>query len=287
MDRFDDSPWEDEVRAVVERHLDDLLGPAGEEVRNALGLAVDEWKSLMSQFALFNRKPALQRWDAPDGGAGRRIGLEATQYIYPEIHAVKKGGRWRAVVTDGAIPRIVISRTYRDMAEDESVPRAARAAIRTYVRDAEMLEDLLDDRQDKMRRVAQAIIDAQPGFFEKGMAGLRPLSQSTIAERVNLDDSTVSRAVNGKYMTTPFGTIELRRLFSNGIATANGVVTPGQAKARIRALIEAEDPAQPLSDDAIAAKLKAEGFTLSRRTVAKYRDAEGIPGSSERRSGKK
>ena len=287
MERFDDSPWEDEVRAVVERHLDDLVAGRFEKVRCALGLTEEEWERLMEQFALFNRKPALQRWDTPDGGAGRHVGPSTPIYIYPEIHAVKKGGRWRAVVTDGAIPKIVISSTYRNMADDESVPREARTTIRNYVRDAEMLEDLLDDRQEKMRRVAQAIIDAQPDFFEKGMAGLRPLSQSTIAERVKLDDSTVSRAVNGKYMTTPFGTVELRSLFASGIATESGVVTPGQAKARIRALIAAEDPSRPLSDDAIASKLKAEGFHLSRRTVAKYRDAEGIPGSSERRVRKK
>ena len=283
MDRFDDSPWEDEVRAVVEHHLGDLVAGRFEKVRAALGLTEKEWKTLMGEFKRFSRRPAVQRWDTTGGDAGRHVGPDVPRYIYPEIHAVKKNGRWRAVITDGALPKIVISRTYRSMADDRSIPASARAEIRNHVREAETLEDLLDERQEKLRRVAQAIIDAQPGFFEKGMAGLRPLSQSTIAEHVKLDDSTVSRAVNGKYMTTPFGTVELRSLFANGIATESGVVTPAQAKARIRTLIAAEDSSHPLSDDAIAAKLKAEGFHLSRRTVAKYRDAEGIPGSAQRR----
>ncbi len=283
MDRFDDSPWEDEVRAVVEHHLDDLVAGRFEKVRAELGLSEEEWNALKGEFRLFSRRPALQHLDASGGGVGRHVGPDEPQYIYPEIHAVRKNGRWRAVVTDGAIPKIVISRTYRSMADDSSLPADARAAIRGYVRDAEMLEDLLDERQDKLRRVAQAIIDAQPGFFEKGKEGLGPLSQSEIAKRVGLDDSTVSRAVNGKYMTTPFGTVELRSLFASGIATESGVVTPAQAKARIRALVAAEDPSRPLSDDAIAAKLNDEGFRLSRRTVAKYRDAERIPSSSQRR----
>ena len=285
MDLFDDSPWEDEIRAIVERHLDDLLAGRFEKVRTALALTPEEWKKLLAEFTKFNRKPALSRWDAVDGGAGRRVDPDAPKYVYPEIHAVKRRGKWTAVVTDGSLPKIVLSTTYRRMAEDESIPREARATIRNYLRDAEMLEDLLDDRQEKLRRVAQAVIDAQPGFFEKGMDGLRPLSRSVIAERVNLDDSTVSRAVRGKYMTTPFGTVELASLFSSGVATASGEVTPARVKSRIRELIAAEDPAHRLSDDAISAKLNAEGVHISRRTVAKYREAEGIPGSSDRRLG--
>jgi len=285
MDRLEDSPWEDEIRAVVENHLPDLVAGRFEKVRAAIGLSPDEWKRMMAEFTVFNRKPALQRWDAVDAGAGRQVDLGPTQYVYPEIHAVKRRGRWTAVVTDGSIPKIVISSDYRRMADDRSVPRDARAAIRNYVHDAEMLEDLLDDRQEKLRRVAQAVIDAQPGFFEKGVEGLRPLSRSTIAERVKLDDSTVSRAVSGKYMTTPFGTMELSSFFPSGVATAAGSeVTPLQVKARIHAFVDAEDPAHPLSDEAMAEKLKTEGFLISRRTVAKYREAEGIPGSSERRS---
>ncbi len=285
MDRFDDSPWEDEIRAIVEHNLDDLSAGRFEKVRTSLGLSEEDWKKLIVQFASFNRKPALQRRDGDVSGAGRKVDQDGVQYVYPEIHAVKSHGRWRAVVTDGALPKIIISSEYRKMADDESLPRDARTAIHNYVRDAEMLEDLLDDRQDKLRRVAQAIIDAQPDFFEKGLAGIRPLSRSTIAERVGLDDSVVSRAVNGKYMTTPFGTVELRRFFSSGVQTEAGMVTPQQVKARIRELIAAEDT--PLSDEAITAKLNEDGFKLSRRTVAKYREAEGIPGSSKRRAKKK
>jgi len=286
MDRLDDSPWEDEIRNVVENHLDDLRAGRFEEVRAALGLSREDWEKMMREFSVFNRKPALQRLDLPEGGAGRVVDPDAPQYIYPEIHAVKKGGRWMAIVSEGALPKIVISETYRKMADDENIPRDSRAVIKDYVRDAETLEDLLDDRQEKLRRVAQAIIDAQPDFFEMGMAGLRPLSRSIIASRVNLDDSTVSRAVKGKYMTTPFGVVELAQLFSSGVATEGGEITPSRVKMRIRELVYAEDSSHPLSDDAISAKLNAEGIKISRRTVAKYREAEKIPGSSARRARK-
>ncbi len=287
MERFEDSPWEEEIRAVVEHHLDDLRAGRFEKIRAALGLDDEEWRKLMSEFSAFSRKPALQKRDSPNSAAGRRVDRDAPQYIYPEIHAVRLRGRWTAVVSDGALPKIVISNTYRRMADDATVPKDARSAIRDYVRDAEMLEDMLDDRQEKLRRVGQAIIDAQPDFFKMGLEGLRPLSRSMIAERVGLDDSVVSRAVRGKYMTTPYGTMELSRFFSSGLATSDGEVTPMRVKARIRDLISAEDAAHPLSDEAISRKLVEEGFKISRRTVAKYRESDGIRGSSERRIQKK
>ena len=171
------------------------------------------------------------------------------------------------------------------MADDSSVPADARAAIRNYVRDAEMLEDLLDERQDKLRRVAQAIIDAQPGFFVKGFSALRPLTMRTVADKVGVHDTTVSRTVRDKYMTTPFGTVELRRFFTSGIATeGGGQVSNTAVQSRLKALVEAEDREHPLSDDRLAAMLQAEGVKIARRTVAKYRKELKIPGATERRN---
>jgi RNA polymerase sigma-54 factor len=283
MERLDDSPWEDEVRAVIRGHLDDFLSGRDEAVRQALGLCVEDWRAVKAAFKVFSRKPALQQRSGAHAGAGRQVGGEASPYIYPEVHAVCVKGQWRAVVTDGGIPKILISKDMRQLADDPSVSAQDRSVIRTYIRDAEELEDMLDKRQEKIKAVAQAIIDAQPGFFETGPEGLAPLSMARIAEKTGLDISTISRAVGGKYMTTPFGTVELRRFFVSGVATAAGVVSPVRIKARIRALIAAEDTARPLSDDALAKKLAAEGFKISRRAVTNYRKAENIPDSSARR----
>lgn len=282
MDRFDDSPWEDEIRDVVDRHLGALLSGKGEDVRRELGLTSDEWSRLLAEFKRFDRKPALSHRGGE--GGGRLVDPDAPQYIYPEVHAVKDGGGWRAVVTDGALPKILISEEYRRMADDSEVPSEARAAIKGYVAKAEELEDMLDDRQERLRAVAQTIIDAQPGFFEKGLAGLGPLTMSAVAEKTGLDESLISRAVRGKYMTTPLGVVELRRFFVGGMSTADGgSMTQAQIVERIKALIAAEDAAHPLSDDALAERLGAEGIPIKRRTVAKYREGAGIATSAKRK----
>ena len=286
MDLFDDSPWEDEIREIVEKHLHELVEGHGENVRKTLKLTPEEWRRLLLEFKRFNRKPALAfRGDA---GVGRLIDPDAPQYIYPEVHAVKRNGSWRAVVTDGALPKIMISEEYRRMADDADASSEARSLAKGYIAKAEELEDMLDDRQERLRSVAQAIIDAQPGFFEKGLAGLAPLTMSAVAEKTKLDESLVSRAVKGKYMTTPFGLMELRRFFVAGMATANGgAMTPTQIVERMKALIDAEDKAHPLSDDALAEALTAEGIPIRRRTVAKYREGAGIATSAKRKCGRR
>ena len=139
-------------------------------------------------------------------------------------------------------------------------------------------------RRDTIAAVAQEIFDRQPGFFEDGLKGLRPMTMQEVAVAVGVHPATVSRTVNGKYASTPKGTVELRRFFTQGVTTASGEeVARDDVLERLRAIVDAEDKRHPLSDEKISELLKGEGFSVARRTVAKYRTLAGVPGTSARR----
>ena len=136
----------------------------------------------------------------------------------------------------------------------------------------------------QINSASQAIFDAQPGFFEEGLKGLRPLTMQEIADKVGVHHTTVSRTVRDKYASTPRGTVELRKFFTSGIVTESGEqVSRDSVQDRLKSVIGAEDAAHPLSDERLSEILKSEGFPVARRTVAKYRMQLGIPGALERR----
>ena len=144
--------------------------------------------------------------------------------------------------------------------------------------------DAVEARQETIENIAQAIIDAQPGFFEKGLKGLKPLTMQEIAEKVGVHHTTVSRTVNDKFASTPKGTVELRKFFTQGFVTETGEqVAKDAVEERIKEIISGEDKKNPLSDDKISQLLKGDGLTVARRTVAKYRLRLDIPGATERR----
>ena len=202
----------------------------------------------------------------------------------PEVHARRVGGKWVARVDDRSLPDIRISPRYLKMLEDPKLPAETKAYIRERIAAAHAVAEAVERRQETITQIAQAIFDAQPGFFEKGLKGLRPLTMHEIAARVGVHPATVSRTVNDKYVSTPKGTVELRKFFSQGFATEDGgEVSKDEVAEKIRALIDGEDKAAPLSDDRIARALAAAGLKVARRTVAKYRLKLDIPGTAARR----
>ena len=225
-----------------------------------------------------------------DPAPGRRFSAERTLYVRPELEFRLVDGRWTAILDETDLPRVRISPFWRSRYEQLRAAPAGRKGSaaaraereeRSYLRErigsGELLLRGIEQRQATLRKVAQAIADAQPGFFERGRAGLRPLTMAQIAEKVGVHETTVSRTVDGKYARTPHGVVELGSLFVGGLPTASGeAASTDSVKAKIRALVDAEDPASPLSDQAIMDRLSAVGIRIARRTVAKYRDALGI-----------
>ena len=181
-------------------------------------------------------------------------------------------------------PRLGLVDTYLAMLDDPALPGETRAYLQEKRADAETLIQLIDKRQDTISRITAVIARRQAEYFRHGIDYLVPMTRASIAEELDLDASTVSRAVNGKYIATPQGLKELRYFFSSGVKNDEGQDVSSRAvKARIREIIEDENPAKPYSDEKISQMLADEGIRIARKTVQKYRDSMNIPGTSLRR----
>lgn len=226
---------------------------------------------------------ALRTLD-PRPGRAFRSGVRDVDYVNPEVHVERRRDGWAARVDARSLPEIRISPRYLALLEDPETADETRAYVRERIAAAKALVEAVARRRDTVERIAQEIVDRQPGFFEHGLKGLRPLTMQEVADAVGVHGTTVSRTVNGKYIATPKGTVELRRFFTGGLVTDAGeAVARDGVLARLRELVAAEDPARPLSDAQLSARLQAAGLPVARRTVAKYRGLAGIPGTAARR----
>jgi RNA polymerase sigma-54 factor len=193
--------------------------------------------------------------------------------------------RYVAALADGNLPVLRVSPTYARMAKDPAADAAAREFVGTNVRSAEWLIEAIHHRRTTLLKVVEEVIERQRPWFDEGPEAMRRLEMSDVAGRIGVSTGTVSRAVSGKWMQTPRGVVELRRFFTGGVETADGQTAGWEAiKAMVRDEVAAEDRARPLSDEAIALRLKERGVTIARRTVVKYREQLGIPSARHRKS---
>lgn len=261
LDKIEDASLRGRVRTLLGRLEDVAAGKAGDA--EAL--------------------KALRTLD-PRPGRAFRHDARGTEYVNPEVHVVKCADGWEARVDARSLPEIRISSKYLTMLEDPNVDHETKSYIRERIAAAKAIVEAVQKRRDTIEAIAQEIVDRQPGFFEKGLKGLKPMTMQEVADKVGVHPTTVSRTVNDKYASTPKGTVELRRFFTQGIVTDSGEeIARDRILDRLKALVDAEDKAHPLSDEKISELLKGEGFPVARRTVAKYRALAGIPGTSERR----
>ena len=163
----------------------------------------------------------------------------------------------------------------------------ARGFVREALSEARWLERALRRRARTISLVVNEVVRHQSAYFERGDAGLRPLTKARVAQRIGMHETTVGRAVSDKAVETPVGTVGLARFFSSGVASADGAMAATAVGARIRSLVEAERPDAVLSDEALTALLRAEGVAIARRTVAKYREGMAIGSSARRRREKR
>ena len=261
LDKIEDASLRGRVRTLLGRLEDVAAGKAGDA--EAL--------------------KALRTLD-PRPGRAFRHDARGTEYVNPEVHVVKCADGWEARGDARSLPEIRISSKYLTMLEDPNVDHETKSYIRERIAAAKAIVEAVQKRRDTIEAIAQEIVDRQPGFFEKGLKGLKPMTMQEVADKVGVHPTTVSRTVNDKYASTPKGTVELRRFFTQGIVTDSGEeIARDRILDRLKALVDAEDKAHPLSDEKISELLKGEGFPVARRTVAKYRALAGIPGTSERR----
>ncbi len=255
--------------AIIRNHLEDVANGRMVQVARRLKVTVDELRLGLDAIRQLNPRP----------GAG--YGTSSVNYIRPDLSVIQTDAGFTVVVTDTLFDVSFQHERYQEMMHDAEVD------VRHYLveqwREARWIRRCVVQRQMTLQRIGEAIVQLQPEFLENGLEYLRPMRLRDIADVLEIHESTVSRAIRHKSLATPTGTIELRQLFSSTLHGDSGDVSGAAIKHQIRDFIRSESRDDPLTDAAIAARLNETGVKVSRRTVAKYREAMGIPGSMTRR----
>ncbi len=204
--------------------------------------------------------------------------------VLPEMALEFRNGCLEITGRDRYVPHLGLVSKYLKMLEDPDTPPETKSYLREKLTAAESLLKGLALRQSTLERITEVIARRQEGYFKHGLDALAPLTMAEVAQELGVHETTVSRAVAGKYLATPQGVCEYRFFFSGGYRSAEGGdVSNRVVKAAIRAMIEAENARKPLSDAAIAEQLQKQGLNVARRTVAKYRESMNIAPTNLRR----
>ena len=252
----------------------DVMGRGDlERLRRLCAVDEDDFADMLAELRSYDPKP------------GCAFSSDAAGTVEPDVLLRPDGADgWVVSLNEATLPRLVVNRDYYVELKGGCRDKTSTRWLEEQLDEAHWLLRALDQRQKTILKTASAIVELQAGFFRKGVAAMRTLTLAHVAEIIDMHESTVSRATSNKYMHCPMGTFELKYFFSSGVATQDGGDASSEAvKARIKALTEAEGPKSVLSDDKLVTLLKAEGFDIARRTVAKYREAMGIGSSVERR----
>ena len=259
---------------VVQEHLEDLGARRYPAIAHALKLPVEEVQQIARFIATLDPRP------------GRRFSAEEPTYVTPEVMVQKIRGEYVVLLDNEQLPHLSISKQYRQLMEDPATTSEVKAYIRDKIRAGAFLIKSIQQRQQTIARIATEIVRVQREFLEHGVSRLQPLTMAQVAGVLGLHETTISRAIANKYMLTPRGAFEMKYFFTPGYKNAAGqAVSNKTIKDSIAQLVAAEDPAHPLSDQAIVAQLQTKGFQVARRTIAKYREELRILPSHLRRTG--
>lgn len=272
----DESKYEtwDDAHALVRDHFDDLIQNRLPKIREKTGMSMERIQAAK----LLLRRCTL----AP----GRELVSEDVRPIIPDVIVEydTEQDLYTARLPGHSLPELRISPDYQKMVKDTAVEKSTREFVARNVRSASWLIDAIHQRKQTLLRVVNVVLARQREYFDHGPHFLKPLPMVEVAEQLGIHVGTVSRAVAGKWLQTPRGFVELRRFFSGGQETASGEDRSWEAiKAIMREVVEGENKKDPLSDSAIAEKLKERGVTIARRTVVKYREQLGIPPARQRK----
>jgi RNA polymerase sigma-54 factor len=215
---------------------------------------------------------------------GRAYLPDVDQYVLPEVFVQKNGDDFSVATNDEYIPHLRISNVYKDLMAQGENSSEVKNYIREKIRAGKFLIKSLHQRQQTILNIAKEIVKRQREFMEKGVSCLKPITMAQIAEVEGVHETTVSRAVSGKYMQTPQGIFEMKYFFTAGIQTASGEgMSNTSVKDMIAEMFKKEDPTKPLSDQEVVKMLGDKGISIARRTVAKYRDELNILPSNLRK----
>jgi RNA polymerase sigma-54 factor len=219
-----------------------------------------------------------------DPAPGRKFGDDTNRVVIPDVIIEKSMDEWTVTLNSDYIPRLRVNPIYKDLLAKGSITKEEKDYLLEKMRSGRFLINSIGQRQQTIERISQEILKRQKAFFEEGVAKLRPLTMTQVADAVGVHETTVSRAIANKYMQTPHGIFEMKYFFTPGYQGSDGEsISNTSVKDMIQNLIAAEDASKPLSDQEIVARLLEKDLKIARRTVAKYREELGILPSNLRR----
>jgi RNA polymerase sigma-54 factor len=265
------TPWLKEARILVRDYFNLLSNRDYTRLGRKMKLTTDDLQHVIHLIQSLNPRP------------GSRFNTTEPEYIVPDVFVTKKNGKWKVELNIDSMPKLRINNLYARMIKRGSDSKDNNF-LRNNLQEARWFLKSLQSRHDTLLKVATCIVERQQNFFEHGEEAMKPMVLRSIAETIEMHESTVSRVTTRKYMHAPSGIYEFKYFFSSHVSTETGGECSATAiRAIIKKLVAAENPAKPLSDNKMAAVLAEQGINVARRTIAKYRESLSISPSNERK----
>lgn len=260
-------------KKIVAFHLDNLAANRLQKIAKELNVSLEEIKIACSHIRSLEPKP------------GRSFSsLRDVRYVTPDVYVEKRDGLYAVRISERSAPKLYINKYYRNLLKEETTQESVTGYISKKLSSALKLIRSIEQRRHTIQQVAESIVKFQYDFFEKGPMYLKPLNLKHIAVEIGVHESTVSRAVNGKYLQCAQGLFSMKYFFQSGVTDVCGEgVSAESIKTLLKEMIQSENPEKPLSDQKISNTFGRSGIKVSRRTIAKYRDELGISSTSKRK----
>ena len=257
---------------IVLEYFDDFANHRYENLQKELEIDKDLLGEIIDEITALNPRPG-------EGKMG-----SGTETVIPDLLAIQQDGKWKVIVNDSWIPDLNLSNEYVTMLGQKDLSRETQKYLKEKFDSASWFIQAIQQRRNTLTAVMETIIEKQPSFFEGNITTLIPMKLQDIADEIEMDISTISRSTRGKYVDTPYGIFELKSFFTEGYTLESGESVSTKAiKDLLKQLIENEDKSGPLTDTELADQLKAGGYPVARRTVAKYREQLHFPVARLRR----
>ena len=257
---------------IVEDHFQLLVRRRVPELSRKLSQSTEDIHSALEKIAELDPSP------------GRRFSEDSNQSVAADATVERVGGEWTISLNNDYIPRLKINKTYKELITKGTLSTKEKEYVRNQMRAGKFLINSIDQRQNTIERITKQIIEKQADFFDEGVSKLHPMTMSEVAEIIDVHETTVSRAIANKFVSTPHGTFPFKYFFTPGYSGKDGdAVSNTSVKEIIGSIIEQEDSSKPLSDRKIVDLLAKKEIKLARRTVAKYREELNIPATNLRR----
>lgn len=264
---------DENLEEIIENHLEDIAENRYAQMGKKIGISPLEAQNYGDIIKGLEPKPSRGFYTGED-----------VKFIVPDATIRKFNNEYIIIMNDSMIPKLSINNIYKEVLNNSN-DEFANEYVKEKINNAMFLIKSIESRKGTLYRVLEKILEKQRAYFDKGKEYLKPMTLKEIAEELEMHESTISRAIRDKFVLTSMGTIKIKDMFVTGIVSKNGTedIAVTKIKNRIKQIINEEDKKKPLSDQKICDMLVGEKITISRRTVAKYREELGIKSTSKRK----